>query len=208
MSFSIWLTLLAVSCLGAMSPGPSLAMVLRHTLGGGRRAGIACGWSHAMGIGVYALITLLGLALAIEKAPLVFNSIMMLGALYLMWIGWGAINSKSGIREKLAAGQVSSLAKAAQDGIAISLLNPKILLFFLALFSQFVMVSSTLGGKAIIVLTPMVVDGLWYTLVALMLSHPRLLTRLREKSNLIDRLSGIVLMLLGLRVFWLFMQEL
>lgn len=208
MSFSVWLALLAVCCLGAMSPGPSLAMVVRHTLGGGRGAGIACAWAHALGIGVYALITLLGLALAMKEAPLLFNGIALIGALYLMWMGWGALNSKGGMQDKLAAGKVSTLSEAARDGIAISLFNPKILLFFLALFSQFVMASSALEGKAIIVLTPLVVDGLWYTLVALMLSHPRLLPKLREKAAIIDKLSGAILILLGLRVIWTLWQGL
>ncbi|QSX30678.1 LysE family translocator [Shewanella cyperi] len=202
MSFSIWLGLLAICCLGAMSPGPSLAMVVRHTLGGGRLHGIVCAWAHSIGIGVYALVTLLGLAVALKEAPLLFNGIALLGAMYLIWMGIGALRSKGGMADKLAAGKSSSLLQAARDGLAISLFNPKILLFFLALFSQFVLASAGGSGKAVIVLTPLLVDGLWYTLVALMLSHPQLLPKLRARAALIDRLSGVVLILLGLRVIW------
>lgn len=83
MSLSTWFGLLAICCLGAMSPGLSLAMVVRHTLGGGRSKGIVCAWAHSIGIGFYALITLLGLAVALKKAPLLFNGIAIMGALYL-----------------------------------------------------------------------------------------------------------------------------
>ncbi|MCG9695768.1 LysE family translocator [Shewanella sp. Isolate11] len=200
MSFSTWLGLLAICCLGAMSPGPSLAMVVRHTLGGGRAKGIVCAWAHSIGIGVYALVTLLGLAVLLKQAPLIFNGIAIAGALYLAYMGVQALRSKGGMSQKLAAGEPTSALTAARDGIAISLFNPKIMLFFLALFSQFVMVADDVWGKSLIVFTPLVVDGLWYTIIALLLSHQAVLPKLREKAALIDKLSGVVLILLAVRV--------
>ncbi|GGI80015.1 amino acid efflux permease RhtB family protein [Shewanella hanedai] len=200
MSFTAWLGLLAICCLGAMSPGPSLAMVVRHTLGGGRGKGIICAWAHSIGIGIYALVTLLGLAVVLKKAPMVFNGIAIIGALYLAWMGVQALRSKGGMSDKLAAGEATSGLTAARDGIAISLFNPKIMLFFLALFSQFVMVADNFVGQSLIVLTPLVVDGLWYTIIALVLSHPSVLPKLRAKAALIDKLSGVVLILLAIRV--------
>lgn len=200
MSISAWLGLLAICCLGAMSPGPSLAMVVRHTLGGGRGKGIICAWAHSIGIGVYALVTLLGLAVLLKQAPMVFNGIAVIGALYLAYMGVQALRSKGGMSDKLAAGESTDAFTAARDGLAISLFNPKIMLFFLALFSQFVMVADSLTGKALIVLTPLIVDGLWYTLIALILSHSAVLPKLREKAALIDKLSGVVLILLAVRV--------
>ena len=200
MSFSVWLGLLAICCLGAMSPGPSLAMVVRHTLGGGRGKGIICAWAHSIGIGVYALVTLLGLAVVLKQAPMVFNGIAIIGALYLAYMGVQALRSKGGMSDKLAAGKSTDALTAARDGLAISLFNPKIMLFFLALFSQFVMVADNMTAKGLIVLTPLLVDGLWYTLIALVLSHSAVLPKLREKAALIDKLSGVVLILLALRV--------
>lgn len=200
MSFSAWLSLLAISCLGAMSPGPSLAMVVRHTLGSGRGHGIICAWAHSIGIGIYALVTLLGLAVVLKQAPMVFNVIAIIGALYLAWMGMQALRSKGGMEDKLAEGKQASALTAARDGIAISLFNPKIMLFFIALFSQFVLAAETALGNSLIVLTPLVVDGLWYTLIALLLSHKHLLPKLRAKAGLIDKLSGIVLILLAVRV--------
>ena len=61
MTLTTWLSLLAISALGAMSPGPSLAMVVKHSLAGGRTNGIATAWAHASGIAIYAFITLIGL---------------------------------------------------------------------------------------------------------------------------------------------------
>ena len=200
MSFTVWLGLFAICCLGAMSPGPSLAMVIRHTVGGSRLHGIVCAWAHSLGIGFYALLTLFGLAIVLKHSPIVFNSIAVVGALYLAWMGLKAIQSKGGMEQKLAGGDKASLWQAARDGLAISLLNPKILLFFLALFSQFVRDANDNVGQALIVLTPLVTDGLWYTIIAVVLSHSAILPKLQAKASLIDKLSGIVLLLLAARV--------
>jgi len=106
------------------------------------------------------------------------------------------------VQQKLAAGEATSLWVAARDGLAISLFNPKILLFFLALFSQFVLAAQTTTGQALIVFSPLIIDGLWYTVIAFVLSHSAVLPKLREKAKLIDRLSGIVLILLSIRVIY------
>ncbi|WP_416351535.1 LysE family translocator [Parashewanella curva] len=185
-----------------MSPGPSLAMVIRHTVSSSRLHGIVCAWAHSLGIGFYALITVLGLAIVLKHSPLLFNSIAVLGAIYLAWLGYKALHSKGGMNDKLAGGEQSSLTQAARDGLAISLFNPKILLFFLALFSQFVQDANAHTSQAIIVLTPLVVDGLWYTLIALVLSHSAILPKLRNNSAMIDKLSGIILIALALRVIF------
>ncbi|MGB0894776.1 MAG: LysE family translocator [Parashewanella sp.] len=202
MTFSVWLGLFAICCLGAMSPGPSLAMVIKHTVSNGRLHGIVCAWAHSLGIGFYALITLFGLAIVLKQSPLVFNSISLIGAMYLAWMGINALKSKGTMEQKLSQGKKSNLLTAARDGIAISLFNPKILLFFLALFSQFVRDANDHFGQALIVLTPLIVDGLWYTLIALVLSHSFVLPKLKSNAALIDKLSGLVLLLLAIRVIF------
>ncbi|UTM57983.1 LysE family transporter [Photobacterium sp. CCB-ST2H9] len=203
MTLTIWLSLLMICMLGAMSPGPSLAVVAKHSLSGGKLHGIATSWAHAFGVGVYALLTLLGLAVVLKQSPLLFQVITYSGAAYLAYLGINALRSKGGVAAKLSAGASASLGEAARDGIMISILNPKLALFFLALFSQFVAVGSQMSDRAIIVATPLLVDGLWYTLIALILSRPAVLEKLRSRAQLIDRLSGVVLLMLALRVVWL-----
>ncbi|MGF1698489.1 LysE family translocator [Vibrio lamellibrachiae] len=200
MTFTIWLSLLTICLLGAMSPGPSLAMVAKHSLAGGRANGLAAAWAHAFGIGIYAFITLIGLAVVLQQSPLLFKTISYAGAAYLAYLGVNALQSKGGVAAKLESGETTSLWQSAKEGFLISLLSPKIALFFIALFSQFVAVGSDTFSKGLIVMTPLVVDGLWYTLITFMLSSPMLLDKIRSKAVLIDRLSGVVLILLALRV--------
>ncbi|EKO3485322.1 LysE family translocator [Vibrio fluvialis] len=200
MTFTVWLSLFTICILGAMSPGPSLAMVAKHSLAGGRKNGLATAWAHAFGIGVYAFITLIGLAVVLHQSPLLFKTISYAGALYLAYLGLNALRSKGGVAAKLESGESVSVWQSAREGLMISLLSPKIALFFIALFSQFVAVGNEFSSKALIVVTPFVVDGLWYTFITFLLSSPRLLDKLRARAVLIDRLSGVVLIALALRV--------
>lgn len=202
MTLTVWFSLFTICLLGAMSPGPSLAMVAKHSLAGGRLNGLATAWAHAFGIGIYAFVTLIGLAVVLQQSPLLFKTISYAGAGYLAYLGFNALRSKGGVADRLESGQRTSLWQSAREGFLISLLSPKIALFFIALFSQFVAVGDSVAAKSAIVATPLVVDGLWYTVVTFLLSSPKLIDRIRSKALLIDRLSGAVLILLAIRVVW------
>ncbi|MDD9158380.1 LysE family translocator [Aliivibrio sp. S4TY2] len=200
MTLTIWFSLFLVSLLGAMSPGPSLATVAKHTLSGKRINGIAAAWAHSIGIGCYAFITVIGLAVVLQQSPMLFKGISYLGAAYLVYLSLGALRSTGGIAARLESGQPVTIIESAKEGLLISLLNPKIALFFLALFSQFVAVGNGPLDKAIIVITPIIVDGLWYTIISCLLSAPKIVDKLRAQAKWIDRLSGVVLILLAVRV--------
>ncbi|WP_409418818.1 LysE family translocator [Marinomonas sp. RS-M-Aa-14] len=200
MSLSIWFSLFTICLLGAMSPGPSLAIVIKHSLAGGRANGLATSWAHATGIGLYALISMLGLAVIFHQLPLLFLIISYAGAAYLAYLGFNALRSNGGIAAKLESGTRVSLFQSAKEGFLVSILSPKIALFFAALFSPFVAEVHQISGKMLMVATPWLVDGLWYTLIACLLSNARFLEKLRSKAMWIDRLSGLALIFLALYI--------
>ncbi len=201
MPLNLWLSLVALCAMGAMSPGPSLAMVLRHTLGGGRSAGVAAGISHALGVGLYAALTAWGLGALIVHYPGVFQAIMLLGAVYLAWLGFKALRAgRGGALEAQAV--TTSRSMAIRDGFMVALANPKLILFFVALLSQLITPEMSEMGKWLVVVTAMGIDGAWYVLVAMALSHSRVLPWLQARAVWINRLTGIVLLALALRVVW------
>ena len=65
--------------LGATSPGPSLMVVLRNTLIGGRKQGVACALGHGLGFGLYAGSAVFGLIVLLEQAPDVFLALQEIG---------------------------------------------------------------------------------------------------------------------------------
>lgn len=202
MTLSVWVSLALICILGAMSPGPSLAVVAKNCLGGSWKNGVATAWAHALGVGMYALASVLGLAIVLQHNPNLFKGIAYLGAGYLFWLGINAVQSKGGVAAKLTAGGQSSLLQSARDGAMISMLNPKLALFFLALFSQFVAASHASESRAIVIATPMLIDGLWYTIISFLLTRPSILEKIKARAVLVDRLTGVVLIGLALRVVY------
>lgn len=205
MSFAAWLSVATICVLGAMTPGPSLAVVLRYSVGHSRQAGFACALAHALGIGFYAVITMTGLGILFQTVPVFHNAVSILGALYLIWLAIKAWRgAKAGAKFDVdSAGKVSgSILQAARDGFMIAFLNPKIALFFLALFSQFVSPDFEWGGKFLLAFTAAVIDGAWYCLIAVGLSHGAVLPWLRDHSAWIERIIAVLFVLVALRVLW------
>ncbi|WIX31586.1 LysE family translocator [Salinicola sp. JS01] len=199
MSPELWLSLLLICALGAMSPGPSLAMVMRHTVSGGRAPGVVAALTHALGVGLYAGLTVLGLATVIAHQPWLFRLVTLGGALYLAWLGVQAL--RAGGSEGLRVARVASGRRLAmRDGLLVALGNPKLIVFFVALLSQFVSADMSATGRWLIVATATLVDGGWYVLVALLLSHSRVLPWLQRRAVWINRLTGVVLLGLAARV--------
>lgn len=199
MSLSLWLSLAAICAMGAMSPGPSLALVLRHTLGGGRLPGITAAVFHALGVGVYALLTVWGLGTLIAQNPQIFRVITWLGAAYLAWLGLQAFRAGKG--GALSPSTIATTSRqAAKEAVLVAMGNPKLIIFFVALLSQFVTPDMSVLSKAIIVATAMIIDGGWYVLVAVGLSHSSILPWLQRHAHWINRITGGLLIALALRV--------
>lgn len=192
-----WASVAAVCALGAISPGPSLAVVVRHALSGSRARGIACALAHAAGVGLYALLTVAGLAAVLLARPALHRVLAIAGALYLVWLGMGALRVRRAAAGEATAAPPAGVGAAARDGLVIALLNPKIAAFFLALFSQFVAPDSGVRDGAILALTAMAIDAAWYCLVALALSRRGRTDWLRRRRAWIERLTGVVLVAVG-----------
>jgi threonine/homoserine/homoserine lactone efflux protein len=202
MTLTTWFSLVAICCLGAMSPGPSLAVVLRHTISNGRAHGMATAVSHAAGVALWALLTVWGLAILVVEWPLIYKLLTYAGAMYLMWMGIKALRSK-GTGPLQVEPIIAPMSAAARDGLMVSLLNPKLAFFFIALFSQFVSAELVMADKLIMTGTAAVIDAVWYIIVALALSQSKVLEKLQSKSATIDKISGVILLGLGLRVLTL-----
>lgn len=199
MTLTIWLSLVAVCILGTISPGPSLAVVLRQTLSNGRHHGMLTSLSHSLGVSLWALLSLWGLGVLVTNHPMLYGIITYAGAAYLAWLGFKALRSKgSGQFEQ--EGAKGSYVAALIDGAMISLLNPKLAIFFIALFSQFISAEQLISEKMIMVTTVTLIDFVWFMSVAIVLSQPKVIKTLREKSKTMDQISGIVMIGLALRV--------
>ena len=121
----------------ALTPGPDMLFCLSRSIGQGRRAGFASLFGILAGCYVWAVATALGLASMIALVPAAYHAIRLAGAAYLAWLAWQAFTQADGLKVA-AAGPAVPAARLFRQGLTTNLLNPKVALFFLALFPQFV----------------------------------------------------------------------
>lgn len=186
MALTEWLALVSVCFLGAISPGPSLFVILRASIHGGRGIGVITGITHAIAVGIYAIGAIVVLSGVMAIGGMILALVQVLGIAWLLKLSWGLWNaSEKGMDVSVAAG--------IRDGFLIAFLNPKMLAFFLALFAPFVYPGMAMERNFILVATPAVIDGLWYSLAALVLSAAPLRARLLDHSRGLNRAMAIVL---------------
>jgi threonine/homoserine/homoserine lactone efflux protein len=157
----------------------------------GRIAGVCVALSHGLGIGIYALITAFGLSEIIQRNLQLFLLIQIAGCLFLGYMGIKLIFKEKNINPDELALASSSKRMAARDGFLIVALNPKILIFFTALFSQFVTTKSDYIEKLYLAAIAGGVDAVWYILVAILISSVTSSTRLKNLSIWLDKVFGL-----------------
>ena len=182
---------------GAISPGPSLAVVIRNTITGGRAQGIMTGLGHGIGLTIYAFIAVIGLSSMLIGNQTLFVSVQIAGSFWLIWIGYNMILSSP---KESSKKNVDSRKRGFVEGFMISFLNPKILVFFVAVFSQFIHNELTNFDRTIIVMVAGVIDTFWYVFVAMLLARSNFIHKLKKYSVWIDRLTGALLIGLSLAI--------
>ncbi|MEC7349434.1 MAG: LysE family translocator [Candidatus Thermoplasmatota archaeon] len=195
MDLTTILALSFVCAMGAMSPGPSLAVILRNTISGGRLQGVMTGVGHGLGFGMYALLAVTGLSALLIAHESFFLFLQWSGALVLLWLSYDMLtyipsdgNDDHSIDNR----------RGFIEGFLISFLNPKILVFLVAVFSQFIDPQMSQSEKILMAILAGLIDTTWYVLVAAILAGTPLIDFFRSNSLIIDRVIGLVLSLLAL----------
>ena len=189
-----WLSVTLACLLGAMSPGPSLAVIGSVTLNQGRLAGMVSALAHGLAIAGFALLTALGLVLVMGGYALAFNVLQAAGCVYLLWMALKLLFAAPSPSSDILVLAVDSNWAAARDGFLVALVNPKIIIFFSALFSQFITVDTQLWAKLVMAAIAGTVDTLWYMLVAVVISRPGMLISYQSSSSWLNKLFAVVLL--------------
>ncbi len=184
-------------------PGADFAMVLRHAIAHGRRAGIFSAAGVATAILVHGTYTLLGVGLIVGQSILAFDVIKTLGALYLLWLGISALRAPPPAAPELTDGQgrrrIGDLA-AYGLGFLTNLLNPKAVLFFLALFTTLVSATTPSPVKIIYLACMSAMLLIWFAMVAIFFTMLPVRHGFFRLGRWFNRVTGITFILLALRV--------
>ena len=199
MTFFVWSQFAIVCIAGAMSPGPSLAIVIRNNVNFNRLAGILTSIGHGLGIGVYATLAVLGLGLILQTNQTIFIIIQIIGLILLFLFGMMFIFQKNTQDKKEEKqNQLNSFLQ----GFTIAIINPKILIWFTAVYSQFIVIDASFYFNTILVLTASLIDAIWYIIVSILVTGYGLKNLLIEKKLMIQKTTGIVLIIISLMLFY------
>lgn len=202
-SLSIFLTVALAHMLAVASPGPDFAVVVRQSLAFGRSAGLWTAFGIGCGISFHVAYGLFGLNWATERWPFLLDALGWAGAAFLIWMGQGALRAQPGGADPATAAQARAggWRRDWLIGLATNVLNPKAMMFFVALFSAVVTGPVAPELRWLLGLWLPLTTFAWFALVATLLSDPRLREPLQERAWLIDRVMGVVLLgLAGLMV--------
>ena len=199
-----FLTIASVHLLAVASPGPDFAIVLKHSISFGRRAAIITSIGIGVGILIHVGYSLLGIGIVIKTTPVLFQVFSYIAAMYLLYLGLGAIRSSASKHlnsvEFKKTMHIISDNKAFMVGFLTNGLNPKATLFFLSVFAVAVSPDTPNAIKLGYGLYLAVATGIWFCVLSSFLSSKKVRLYIGEKGYWFDRVMGIVLILLAIKL--------
>lgn len=187
--------IIIVCLLGAMSPGPSMVVVINNAITKSRVNGIITAIAHGIGITIYALFAVLGIGLIIQTSSFIFNGLQILSIVFLFYLGVQSLRNTNEIDFEDTS--IKSGATSFAQGFIISILNPKIFVWFVAIYSQFMSIDNNLILNATLVITAGIVDTLWYILLVYLVTTGMIFELIKSNYRSIHRFIGILFVILS-----------
>ncbi len=191
-----------------VTPGPDLAYIIGQSMVRGRRAGILSATGVALGSCTHAIASALGLTALIAASPLLFTVIKYIGAAYLIYLGAKMMLSTFGVSKERPLDVQSNMAEVETRrlmlrGFITSITNPKVLLFFIAFFPQFVVIEGDHHAISFLVL------GMVYAVIGVMIDvlfailaggAAGAVAKNQTLRKMLDRVVGATFIGLGIRL--------
>ncbi len=201
-----------------VTPGAATAIVVRSAIAGGWRSGIRVIAGNEVGVAAWALLSVVGVSALVAASEAAFVALKVIGACVLVWLGVQSIRASRAHGREDAAGAtgVSPAAEPSgalrdattprrrrdfRDGVVTSLANPKLAVFFVVLFPQFVshraaVLPTTLLMAALVI----AFDWCWYTVLAVLTGRAKGAFDQTRLARWLERITGTVLVGLGIRL--------
>lgn len=205
MSTTALLTWTLVAVLGVITPGLDTLLVLRHTMLGGRRAGLATVAGISTGCVLWATASLAGLTALLAASTVAYDIVRIAGAAYLLWLGASAIwktlprNRRPGARDldvPVAPGRFAAF----RTGVVTNLLNPKVGVFYMSLLPQFLPKDGATSWGIVLVAVHIMVGFVWFPPLIWAAARARDLLLRDRVRRWLDRATATVLIALGVKL--------
>ena len=187
-----------------MTPGMDTVFVLNKSIGQGRKSGIYATFGINAGVLTHTLFAALGLSVLLSKSEYGFTIIKFLGAIYLIYLGFVKFRNREDFLPNETKNKVHKDKKNDfWSGFLTNTLNPKVALFFLAFFPQFINPTQIENPMPFIALgmTYALIGVLWYLLLTLFASaFSQKIKNNPRVGYWLNKLSGIVFIIIGIKI--------
>jgi len=190
-AFIVAITLLTIA------PGADTVLVIRNSLRAGVIDGVITTLGICSGLFVHATVSAVGISLVILQSAMLFTGLKYLGAGYLLYLGYSTLRDSRSSSKSIVASADAGVFRAARslrEGLLSNVLNPKPIVFYMALLPQFIHPEgSALGQSLQLAALHFAISIVWLSIVAT--SADRMRTWLRDQSigQSIDRVLGFSL---------------
>jgi len=198
MSLAIFTQIFLACLIGAMSPGPSMAVVVNNAIFKNRYHGILTSIGHGIGISIYAVFALIGIGLIVKTNIIIFNGIKFISVIFLIYMGIKSILNNRKI--DFDQGKFMGGATSFFQGFSISILNPKIFIWFIAIYSQFMSENNDTIFNIYLVITAGMVDTFWYITLTILATSSKSLNFIKSKNDLLSKIIGYLFLILGIAI--------
>lgn len=201
---SQFVTVAVVHLLAVASPGPDFAIVVRQSITYGRRTALLTSCGVGMGIMIHVLYSLLGIGFIVSQSLVLFTLMKLAGAGYLIYIGIRAMRTGPVSLTFGAAGTdgLPSKRSAVWTGFLTNGLNPKATLFFLSLFTVVIAPETPVPVQLLYGVYMALATALWFSMVSLLFGQERVRHLFSRIGHWFERLMGLSLCLLGIRLLF------
>ena len=198
-----WMTFLSAAVLLNLSPGPDIAFILGQTLRNGRRQGFAAMFGIWTGAGLHVVLAAAGLSAILATSALAFSIVKWLGVAYLIWLGIRMLLSRGDSFVSNENPNNLSRHSIYWQGVLVSVLNPKVAIFFLAFLPQFVVEGAGSNGAQLFLHGSLIIVVAAFIEPPLIMAGSRLgsfLKKNRQVGLWMDRGLGALFIALGARL--------
>jgi threonine/homoserine/homoserine lactone efflux protein len=178
-----------------VSPGPDTIVILRHALTGGRGTGLAAVSGVQLGLLVHTALAVVGISLLVASSPVLFRGLTVIGAVYLAWLGIQSLRGVGGLEVETGPAPAGAV-RACREAALCNILNPKVILWFLALLPNFVNPEAGDVIAQLIALSALLIalNILWQAPMALAADGVRRWLGRPETMHAVNRVSGVILL--------------
>lgn len=195
MELDIFFKVLFICSLGAMSPGPSWVLVINNSIFNGRINGLFTSIGHGLGITIYAFIANLSINFIIQINEKFYLVMKICSIIFLLYLG---LKSLKGDKLKLKKKLESKKLNAFFEGFLVAILNPKVFIWFIAIYSQFISPNNNMVFNFILIGTAGLVDTTWYSILVIFITRGSMVSYLEKKSDILQKSIGYIFILIAL----------